>query len=274
MANELSFSLDQISDVTISYDDESITFFTSENDTLIIKEYMTSVKKNYYAKVKQDSNFIHISEGAKPFLKKDFLRYVNVYLPSTYRQKLTVTTSGGNIDMSGIALKLSELRIDSTSGNIQITNANATEMYFSSTHGSLNLDKIAASNIRLETTSGNITCNKATGVINYSSTAGNAEFTSTVGSGKFKNNNSGKLSINYTEVRDNLFIYNKNDSIELTLPNSLEFNFKATTKNGSVSTSFPESITHNNDTFTGIIGNEPTVNVTTETKNGNIKVSY
>lgn len=50
-ANELQFNLNGISDVTISYDEESVTFFQSENDELIIKEYMTENKSRYYAEI-------------------------------------------------------------------------------------------------------------------------------------------------------------------------------------------------------------------------------
>lgn len=51
-ANELQFSLAGVSDITISYDEEDITFYDSNDDTLIIKEYMTVKKKSYFAKVK------------------------------------------------------------------------------------------------------------------------------------------------------------------------------------------------------------------------------
>lgn len=67
MANEIHFSLDRISNVTISYDEEQIKFFKADIDELIIKEYMTENKISYYADVKKNSDSIHISEGGKPF---------------------------------------------------------------------------------------------------------------------------------------------------------------------------------------------------------------
>ena len=36
--NELRFSLNGISDVTISYDEERITFFEAESDELVLRE--------------------------------------------------------------------------------------------------------------------------------------------------------------------------------------------------------------------------------------------
>ena len=59
LENEITFSLDTISEVTISYDEEKVTFYESGNDELIIKEYMTGNKNSYHAKVEQLS-LIHI----------------------------------------------------------------------------------------------------------------------------------------------------------------------------------------------------------------------
>ena len=67
--------------------------------------------------------------------------------------------------------------------------------------------------------------------------------------------------------------YNKNDDIKLTLPTELEFEFEATTKNGSVSTTFQECISIDGKTTRGTVGNNPTVTVKAETNNGNIEVS-
>lgn len=163
IANELHFSLDQISDVTISYDEETITFFASESDELIIKEYMTENKSSYYAKVKQDNERIHVSEGGKPLFKDGFYRYVEVYLPVSYQEALTVTTTDGNIDLSDLNLQLSALRIDSTAGTVQINNAAASDVQLSSTSGTLELGRMEADNIKLQTTSGNVFCEELIG---------------------------------------------------------------------------------------------------------------
>ncbi len=273
MVNELQFSLDGISDVTISYDEESVTFFESDNDELIIKEYMTKNKNSYHANVKQSSNSIHISEGGKPFFKDGFLRYVEVYLPTSYMESLTVTTTDGNIDLCNMDLQLSTLRIDSTSGIVKLNNACASNIHLSSTSGTLKLGSIIADIIKLDTTSGNITCDELIGNVTYTSTSGNADIKSAIGSGSYKANNSGNLNVVYTEVTGDLFLFNKNDSIKLTLPADLEFEFEATTKNGSISTTFPECITIDGRTTRGTIGSNPTVTIKIETNNGNIEVT-
>lgn len=273
MANELHFSLDGISDVTISYDEEPITFFEADSDELVIKEYMTKNKDSYYADVRQKSGSICISEGGKPLFKKGFSRYVEVYLPASYRENLTITTTDGNMDLSGVDLQLSALRIDSTAGTVEINNAAASDIHLSSTSGTLKMGSIKADTIKLDTTSGNVICDELNGSVTYVSTSGDTEIKSASGSGSYKAENSGKLNVAYTEVTGDLSFYNKNDNISLTLPANLEFEFEAATKNGSVSTSFQECIATAGRTTKGTVGDNPTVTVKTETKNGDIKVT-
>lgn len=273
MANELHFSLGEIYDVTISYDEETITFFETDGDELIVKEYMTEDKTSYYADVDKDRDSIHISEGGKPLFKDGFSRYIEVYLPVTYTEALTITTTDGNIDLSNISLQLSMLRIDSTVGTVKLREATASNIHLSTTSGTLELGNITADTIKLDTTSGNITCDELAGNITYTSTSGNADIKSAIGSGSYKAHNSGQLNIVYTEVTGDLSFYNKNDDIKLTLPTELEFEFEATTKNGSVSTTFQECISINGKTTRGTVGNNPTVTVKAETNNGNIEVS-
>lgn len=272
MVNELSFSMDGISDLTISYDEEKLTFLESDSDELIIREYMTANKSSYYAKVEQYDNSIKISEGGKPFFKSGFLRYVEVFLPATYRGSLTVTTTDGDIDLSDMELELSSLRIDSTVGKIELKSAESKEAYLSSTKGILMVGNLKSDQIRLETTSGSTICENLEGEVTYTSTSGSAEIKSAVGCGSYKANNSGDLDVTYTEVTGNLYFFNKNDDVRITIPKSLEFEFQAITKNGSVSTNFQESITVEGRTTKGTVGSKPTVMVEVETNNGNIEV--
>lgn len=272
MANELQFSVEDISDLTISYDEEKVTFFESESDELIIREYMTANKKSYYAKVDQRDSSIKISEGGKPFFKSGFTRYIEVYLPASYEGSLTVTTTNGDIDLVEMELGLSTLRIDSTSGKVDLKGVEAKVIHLSSTKGTLKIGSLKADQIKLETTSGNTVCEKLEGDVTYISTSGNARIESAVGGGSYKANNSGKLDVTYLEVTDDLYLFNKNDDVHLTLPEDLAFEFQATTKNGSVSTNFQESIAVDGRTTKGTVGGQPDVTVEVETKNGNIEV--
>lgn len=273
LANELTFSLEDISEVTISYDEETVTFHESENGELIIKEYMTEHKRRYDAKAEQSSHSIKISEGGKPFFKNGFSRYVEVYLPASYRENLIVTTTDGDIDISELEMTLNTLRIDSTAGAVKLGAVQAQNIQLSTTSGVLEVDRLEADTIRVDTTSGNFSCHTLDGNMTYTTTSGNGNIQSATGSGSYKANNSGKLNVAYAEVTGDLSFYNKNDSIHVTLPADLEFEFQATTKNGSVTTNFQESISMDGRTTSGTVGEHPTVTVKAETNNGDIEVT-
>ncbi len=123
---------------------KKITFFESNSDDLVIKEYMTENKSSYYAKVTERNESIQISEGGKPFFKDGFTRYIEVYLPESYHQNLTVTSTNGDIDFSGVNLDLSMLRVDNSSGNVILENTIASDIHLSSTSGTLDLGNIQA----------------------------------------------------------------------------------------------------------------------------------
>lgn len=273
IANELYLALEGISDITLSYDEEAITFYEADGSDLVIREYMSEDKAGYHADVDQDREHIHISEGGKPLFKNGFTRHIEVYLPVSYAEALTITTTDGNIDLSGMALQLSRLRIDSTAGDVRLNEAVASEIHLSTTSGTLKLGSIAADTIRIDSTSGSMTCDKLVGSVAYTSTSGNAHIISAIGSGSYKAGNSGKLRVIYTDVTGDLAFYNKNDDISLTLPADLEFEFEAKTKNGKVSTSFREHISDDGRTTRGTVGSNPSVNIKVETRNGNIEVS-
>lgn len=273
LANEIRFSLDGVSQITISYDEELVTFYESENEELRIKEYMTEKKRSYCAKVEQSSDSIAIHEGGKPLLKSGFSRYIEVYLPASYQDNLTVTTTDGDIDLSEMKIGLNLLQIDSTKGTVQLGDVEAKEISLSSTSGTLDVGDLRADTIRIDNTSGSVFCERLDGDVTYTTTSGNADIQSAVGSGKYTANNSGELNVVYTEVTGDVSFFNKNDSIQVTLPPELEFEFDATTKNGSISTSFSQMLSSDGRTTHGTVGENPTVTVHVETKNGNIEVN-
>ena len=273
LINELSFSLDQISDLSIAYDADKITFVQGNGDRLAIREYMTHDRRRYYAKVKAWNKRIQIHEGKRPHFTPGFSCAVEVYLPKDYRQSLTITTTSGDIDLSGCDLELSSLRVDSTSGTVRIKRVSAPSISLSTTSGTLNLNQILGSTVKIETTSGSVTCAEVNGHVDYRSTSGNAEIKSAAGSGTYIADNSGLLRVAYKKVTGDLSLFNKNDPVELSLPPELSFDFEASSKNGTISVPFGENLTKSDQKMAGSVGPSPSVRVQIETRNGDVRVT-
>lgn len=270
--HELSFSLEGITSVTLSYDEEPITFLEGTGDQLVVREYMTQDKAEYHAKVTEKGASIQIQEGGKPLLQGDFSRWIEVYLPASYGETLTVTTTDGAIDLTGAALQLRELRVDSTAGQVQVRKAAAQTMTLSTTQGQLDLADLTGEQIQLTTTNGTILCDGITGEVDCRSTGGAVQIHRARGSGSYRAENSGELSVSYEEVTGDLSLYNKNDAVQLSLPAGLSFAFEATTKNGEITTSFPVSLGDEGRTAAATVGSQPAVTIRVESKNGAIDV--
>lgn len=273
LANELTFSLDGIDELTISYDEETMTFYESEGNELTIREYMTSDNSRYYARTDQSGGSIRISEGGKPFFKSGFSRYVEVYLPASCCRTLTVTSTNGLVDLSGTDLSPDALRIDNTSGTIRLRSVNAQSIYLSTTSGTIEADSLTADTIRIDTTQGRFSCGALRGNAACTTTGGELDISSAAGQGSYQVLNSGRLHVAYAEVTGDLSFFNKNDDIHVALPADLEFEFEAKTKNGEISTTFQEWLSEKDGTVSGSVGGHPSVTVKAETKNGNIEVT-
>lgn len=73
-------------------------------------------------------------------------------------------------------------------------------------------------------------------------------------------------------MEGDLDFYNKNDKIEVTLPQALSFEFRAELKNGSLDTTFQENLERTGNTYKGVVGIQPAVAVKAKTNNGKIQV--
>ncbi len=311
-AHELVFDLEGISEISVSYDEEEVTLFESGSGDLVIREYMTVNNRRCYAKVSRTGRSVRVSEGGRPLFDRDFHRYVEVYLPAGYSGNLTLVTTSGNISTAVKNLSVGSLRVHSTSGTVRFGSVSALGMYLSTTNGSIECAGLSGGSVFLETTSGRIAvqsadcpaysftartangtfsfgtvtagsigietkngtvkCAGLNGAVSYVTTGGSMDVQSASGCGKYRAENSGFLNVAYTEVTADLFFFSKNGSISLTLPDSLDFEFRALYGNGTVSVPFREQLTENGNTLRGSVGSRPAVTVCLETKNGNIRV--
>lgn len=271
VANESKFSPDGVTHLDVSYDSGDVSFFESDSADIVVKEYMTENKSRYYAKVDQHNGSIKISSGERPKSDRNFIRRIEVYLPASYNQNLTVTTTSGDIELSN-ALTLSALRIGSSSGDIELVKeVSASDIDLSTTSGDLDLGNIKATQIKLESTSGDITCSRLEGHVKCASASGDTEIESASGSGSYQTT-SGELDVAYAEADGDLTLTSRSGDVSLTLPANLEFNFEGTTGNGTISTPFRKVDTDNAHIVKDVIGDNPSISVQVETQSGDIDV--
>lgn len=272
LVNTLTFNTGDFESLGLDYDADDIRVLESDNDKVILKEYMNEDKKSYYARSSIHNGKLLITEGHRP-RRSSFVAYIEIYIPQDYLGNLSLHSTSGTI-ISDIALNLSgTFSVDTTSGVVEVSHTKAAKLIATSTNGSLNIDSIDADEVSIQTTNAKTSLKQINGAMSYQSRGGVLIASDLSGSGSFNASGEGSINIAFVEVRADISAYSKNGGVTVSLPNELTFSFSATTREGSIDTSFADQITVIDNTATGIIGLSPVISIELETRNGDIKVS-
>lgn len=272
LVNTLTFDTSDFESLRLDYDADDIQVLQSDNDNVIVKEYMNENKKSYYARTYTANGELLITEGDRP-RRSSFESYIEIYIPPDYTSSLSLHSTSGTIN-SDIALNLSgDFSVDTTSGVVKVSNTKASSVKATSTNGSLSLENIDADEINIQTTNAATLMSQMNGTISYQSKGGKLTASELNGSGSFNASGEGSIDISFADVTGDISAYSKNGTLTVTLPSELAFKFSATTKEGSIDTSFADQLAVTDDTAAGIVGASPDITVALETRNGDIKAS-
>lgn len=272
LVNTLSFNMGDFQSLRLDYDAEDIHVLESDNDKVILKEYMNEDKKSYYARTDTQNGELLITEGKRP-RRSSFESYIEIYIPQNYTDSLSLHSTSGTIE-SEIPLNLTgDFSVDTTSGVTQISNTKASNIKITSTNGNLNFENIDGDTIEIQTTNATTSINQASGAISYQSKGGNLAASGIHGSGSFNASGDGYIDVSFADVGGNVSAYSKNGTLTLKLPSQLSFKFSATTKEGSIKTSFADQLAVTDNTAAGTVGSLPDIFVELKTRNGDIIVS-
>lgn len=272
LVNTLTFDTEDFRSLRLDYDAEDIHVLESDNDKVILKEYMNEDKPSYYARASTQSDELLITEGDRPN-SSSFESYIEIYIPPNYTDSISLHSTSGTIH-SEIGLNLSgAFDVDTTNGVVKVSNVKASNIRITSTNGSLNFENIDADRLNIQTTNAETTMNQINGIVSYQSKGGNLTASDLHGSGSFNASGEGSIAVSFADVTSDISAYSKNGTLTVTLPNALTFKFFATTKEGSINTSFSDQLTVTDTTAAGTIGTSPEIAIELETRNGDIKVS-
>ena len=270
-AQTKDFSLSEVSSIQADYDGESVTVKESDTDKITIVEYMDKTKKSYLAKIDLLGGVLTITEGARP-IGNGVHSYIEIYLPGTYQNSLSIHTTDGRIS-SALALSLSSFHADTTNGALELSNLSADNISLASTGGNLSLKNSVSQTCAIDTTNADTHLDSVTGAITYESKGGDLIMNGASGSGDFQATGDGDMTLSFLQVSGDLSAFAKNGKIALTLPGDLNFAFSATTKDGNIQTPFSDALSSTGKTVGGTIGDRADVKIGLETKNGDIEVN-
>jgi len=296
LVNTQNISLDEINSINILYQSDDVTFFTSDSEELILKEYMNyTPDDNALSTINKSGSDLTIKNGKQKLRFTAFRLFssstrVEIYLPDNYHEKLNIETSSGNIN-SDLSLTFSEFAASSSSGNIKInevysdrisasaSSGNITfqvaegNRQFSTTSGNIKvLDGIGDSNF--DASSGNITVKKASGHIEAEASSGNIDIIDSVGGGDLSTT-SGNIKFELTSLTGDVELTASSGDVRVIFPNEASFDFTAKTSSGDIRTFFDEVLSYNKkgNEASGTVGSSPNIDVNIETSSGNVRVS-
>lgn len=291
LVNTLEFDIGNLQIIRLDYDADDICVIEGKSGKVVLKEYMNEDKKNYYARTTTHDGELFITEGERP-RRSGFQSYIELYIPLDYSRSLSLHSTSGTVESkiplnlsgdfivettSGVInvsdIKASAINVTTTSGTVEGKGFTAATLKIVSTSGHLSFDNVETDTIQVETTNANTAISNASGAITYQSKSGRLAMTGIRGSGSYNASGEGIIEASFADVTGDISTYTKNGRITITLPNQLDFMFSASTKEGSIDTSFTDQLSVTDNTAAGIIGSSPNVSIELKTRNGDISVS-
>lgn len=259
LVNTQTSSIKSISKIVLDYDADDVVIKDSEDNRLILKEYLSKDKRKYYSTLKKRDQTLSIKEGKRP-LGSSFKSKMVLYLPKNYDKQLQIHSTSGKIDMDVTNKSLAALSLDTTSGQINGEKLNAENLTLTTTSGKISGDAfIAQEKVRLKSTSGEIELSslKATeidlqttsaetnlesvnGQVSYETKSGNFAVSTLSGSGSFTASGEGRIEIKIKRLSEDLSAFSKNGNVKISLPKTQSIALALKTKEGKIKNKYDE----------------------------------
>lgn len=272
LVNTLTFDTGDFDRIRLDYDADDIYVLESNQGKVILKEYMNENKGSYYARTSSKNGELLITEGKRP-RRHSFESYIEIYIPKNYTKSLSLHSTSGTIRSEIVLIVPGDFGVDTTNGNVEVSNVKASAIKASSANGSLSFKNIDTEKFDVQTANAATLMNEINGTINYQSKGGTLTADRLRGSGSFQASGEGSLDISYDDVTGDISAYSKNGTVTVILPDTLAFQFSALTKQGSINTSFTDQLESTKHTASGSVGASPDITIALETRNGDMKVS-
>ncbi|MDR2900470.1 MAG: DUF4097 domain-containing protein [Treponema sp.] len=310
LVNEKIISLDGIHNISISYQNDRVTVLKSDTSSLILKEYMSEDKLDYYAKINTEGGNLSIDSGRRPIMSYgNFFARAEIYVPEFYDEKLSIKTDNGSIIIDSVNGMINartsnasinvknvdgtieartsngSIDLDSVKGNVSAQTSNGSIdlknvdgiVDVRTNNGRIVIDSVIG-NTNAETSSGSIVLTHVDGAVDARSSNGSIRINSVKGKIDAETSNA-KIECTLDDVAGDITLSTNNASIDLNIPSNMDFQFTARTTNGRVRTSFDEALSRSaNDDhlYRGIVGRgiDPSIAIDLKTENGSILVDW
>lgn len=249
VVSDQSYSSDTLHTVNIAFISESIRFYLHDSNDIRIVELMSkNPSPDELARVTICNGEMNIKGGRRLFFIAK--SKVDIYLPRSYHGNLIVRVTSSSIKIEE-TFKLKNVLMRGVSCSIKGRS-------------------ILSENIDIHVGSGSIKLNELAGQHLLSTESGAIHIDRMIGGGECKTT-SGSIHVAYDQLDSNLCLSTISGSVRLFVPESVSFNYYATTVSGSIHTCFNSNqYSSSRNKVQGQVGETPDKNINIKVVSGSI----
>ena len=274
LINSKRWEASDISTVEAIYGTDCITVSPSPTQEIILKEYLSEDSDSYDAKTTVSDSTLKIEMGDRPqFSHTGYISRIELYLPSSFRGSVILTTKTGAISLNGISA--SKVTVRSQNGPVTVSNISGTLDCETDT-GGITINGISASKVTVRSQNGHVTASNISGTLDCKTSTGGISVNRGHVTGDIHSQN-GSIDISLHELQGILNISTETGMINAALPDTSAFTISASTDTGNITNEFTEnwgvsrgSVT--GATLAGTWGEQPNSQISLITSNGSIKL--
>lgn len=278
LRNEIEIPLSDIDNLKVSYTSDNLEVYPIEGDTVIIKEYLISDKKDALADVEINDRTAVITGGRAAVITIfgffTGTERIELYLPKEGIADLSLRTTSGNITTKdGFSVEAENLELTAGSGNIKWFDSAAEKMNIQAGSGNIGLTGFGG-NVSAQAGSGNITAERLSGTMVMETGSGNITVRELSGEGNVTAG-SGNVKVEVSQATGDIEAKTGSGNIHMTLPKELSFQIEIQTGSGNINTSFDDILSYNKkgNQAGGNIGGNPSCLIRAEANSGNVRIT-
>ena len=260
---EEEIDLTNIEKLKVQLDSSDVNVYFTEESKLKVIQYS-------YKELKEDEKFEVDKSSSNITIKKKNNRYVHffyvnkivfeLYIPKMYEKELEISAVSGDIKTNE-NLKFDNLKIYSTSGDIEMGDIQAQNINVETVSGEIDLQKLESNKIRLKTVSGDILVESAKGEIEAKSVSGNIDIENIDGNVELSST-SGDIESKDFKITGKSMVKSTSGNIRMDINDESNCQIKAKSTSGNIE--FPNG--------RNVMGQEPYVELNVQTTSGNIEL--
>jgi len=287
--------LEGITEISLDLSSADIIITPSDSDEIaIVYSGPASLKEDVDLTVEVNDGILSIVQD-KIQMRNFFFwnwtsRIIEISLPESYAEQLTIANTSGDLQISG-AYELLDFSTVLTSGSVGIADMTSTDFSLKSTSGDITLGRIEADTFDItvssgeiimkeitgdgivRTTSGDIEVQVIKGEADLSTSSGDIHISSLTGGGRVQCT-SGNIDISVAEALGDLTVDTTSGEVEISLDEGVSYSVDASCVSGDISSNVPMNYSGSDkDNASADIGESPQYHLVLETTSGDIQLA-